>query len=54
MQATLALDAGVHGVNDYQYDCANDRKLGGSCTSGEKVSRANAKCSYCTVSGFPV
>ena len=54
MQAALGLDAGVREMNDYQYYCANDRKLGGSCTSGERVSRANAVCSYCVVSDFPV
>lgn len=54
MQATPGLDAGVHEVNDYQYYCANDKKLGGTCVSGERVARANAVCSYCTVSGFPV
>ena len=51
---TPGLDAGVREVTDYQYFCANDVQLGGVCTSGERVSRARAVCSYCIVSGFPV
>ena len=42
-----------HDMGDHQYLCANDKRLGGTCTSGEKVSRANAVCSKCIVSGFP-
>ena len=53
LQANKQSGPAFHDMNDHQYLCANDTRLGGNCTSGEKVSRAKAVCSKCIVSGFP-